>query len=147
MNEMKVARGLGWFSIGLGLTEAIAGRTLGRALGVEDKCLVLRIFGVREVATGLAILSLDQPKAGVLARVAGDVLDLTVLGMGFTADNPKKIPLAAAIGTVAGITALDCWCARRLGCGRPHGSERLHRKYEAREPADVGTSYAPSRSE
>jgi hypothetical protein len=73
MNEMKVARGLGWFSIGLGLTEVIAGRSLGRALGMENKTWLLRAFGVREIAAGVAILSLDRPKAGVWARVAGDV--------------------------------------------------------------------------
>ena len=72
MNEMKVARGLGWFSIGLGLTEVFAGRQLGRVLGMEDKNGLLRTFGVREVATGIAILATEQPRAGVWARVAGD---------------------------------------------------------------------------
>jgi hypothetical protein len=137
MNEMKVAHGLGWFSIGLGLTEVIAGRSLGRALGMEDKSWLLRAFGVREIATGVAILSLDQPKLGVWARVAGDALDLAALGSEFTEDNPKKENLAAVIVTVAGITALDYWCARRLGSGRPHGSERIHRKYVAQEPAET----------
>ena len=127
MNEMNVARGLGWFSIGLGLTEVVAGRELGRALGMEDKGWLFRIFGVREIAAGVAVLAMDQPKAGMWARVAGDALDLAALGSGFTEDNPRKGNLAAAIVTVAGITALDYWCARRLGSGRPHGSLALHR--------------------
>jgi hypothetical protein len=127
MDEMKVARGLGWFSIGLGLTEVFAGRQLGRALGMEDKCWLLRTFGVREVATGVAILAMEQPRAGMWARVAGDALDLAALGSGFSADNPRKENLTAAIATVAGITALDYWCARRLHSGRPHGSVARHR--------------------
>jgi hypothetical protein len=127
MNEMKVARGLGWFSIGLGLTEVVAGRSLGRALGMEDKTWLLRAFGVREIAAGVAILASDQPRAGMWARVAGDVLDLAALGSGFTEDNPEKGNLAAAFATVAGITALDYWCAKRLGSGRPHGSVATHR--------------------
>lgn len=127
MNEMKVARGLGWFSIGLGAAEIIAGRELGRALGMEDKCWLIRLFGVREAAAGAAILAMDNPRAGVWARVGGDALDLAALASGFTEDNPKKGNLAAAVAAVAGITYLDYWCARRLGSGRPHGSIAMHR--------------------
>jgi hypothetical protein len=134
MNEMKVARGLGWFSVGLGLTEVVAGRRLGRALGLEDRSWLLRAFGVREIAAGVAILAMESPKAGVWARVAGDALDLAVLGSGFTEDNPKKENLTLAFATVAGITALDYWCARRLGSARPHGSLATHRKYVAEGP-------------
>ena len=125
MNEMKVARGLGWFSIGLGVAEIVAGREIGRALGMEDKGWLFRAFGVREAAAGVAILAMENPRAGVWARVAGDALDLVALGSGFTEDNPKKENLAFA--TVAGITAVDYWCARRLGSGRPHGSIATHR--------------------
>ncbi len=127
MNERKVARALGWFSIGLGLTEVFAGRQVGRVLGMEDKNWPFRVFGIREVATGAAILAMPQPGAGVWARVAGDALDLTALGSGFTEDNPRRANLAAAIVAVAGVTALDYWCARRLHSGRPHGSIASHR--------------------
>ncbi len=127
MNEMKVARGLGWFSIGLGAAEIVAGREIGRALGMEDKSWLFRLFGVREAAAGVAILARENPRAGVWARVAGDALDLAALGSGFTADNPKKDNLSAAFAIVAGITALDYWCAKRLGSGRPHGSIATHR--------------------
>ena len=127
MNEMKVARGLGWFSIGLGAAEIFAGQEIGRALGMEEKTWLFRVFGVREAAAGVAILAMGNPKAGVWARVAGDVLDLAALGSGFTEDNPKKQNLAVAFATVAGITALDYWCAKRLGSARPHGSIATHR--------------------
>ena len=133
MNEMNVAKGLGWFSIGLGLAEVAAGRQLGRALGIEDRAWLLRAFGVREIAAGVAILALDNPKAGVWARVFGDTLDLAALGSAWTEDNPEKTNLAVAIGTVAGITALDSWCAKRLGSGRSHGSARLHRRHASTE--------------
>jgi hypothetical protein len=107
MNELKVAQGLGWFSIGVGLTETVAGRQLGRAVGMEDKSWLLRAFGVREIAAGVAILAMDEPRAGMFGRVAGDVLDLAALDSGFTEDNPQKQNLAAASVTVAGLTALD----------------------------------------
>ena len=114
MIERKVARGLGWFSIGLGLAEVIAGRRIGRSLGMEDKGWLLRVFGVREIAAGAMILASDRPRAGVWARVAGDALDLAALGSGFTGENPEKENLTVAFAAVAGITALDYWCARRL---------------------------------
>ena len=127
MNEMKVARGLGWFSLGLGAAEIVAGREIGRALGMEEKGWLFRLFGVREAAAGAAILAMENPRAGVWARVAGDALDLAALGSGFTEDNPRKENLAVAFAVVAGITALDYWCAKRLGSGRPHGSVAAHR--------------------
>lgn len=134
MDEMKVARGMGWFSIGLGLVEAVAGRGLGRALGMEDQALTFRAFGAREIATGVAILTMEQPRAGMWARVAGDALDLAALGSGMTADNPRKGNLAAALAVVAGVTWIDVWCARRLSSGRPHGSMSAHRRYVADGP-------------
>ena len=70
---------------------------------------------------------MENPKEAVWARVAGDVLDLAALGSGFTRDNPKKENLAFAFATVAGITALDYWCASRLGSARPHVSVATHR--------------------
>lgn len=140
MDEMKVARGMGWFSIGLGLVEAVAGRSVGRALGMEDQSLVFRAFGAREIATGVAVLTLERPNAGMWARVAGDALDLAALGSGMTPENPRKANLAAAIAVVAGITWVDYWCARRLSSARPHGSMARHRQFVAEGP----TSRLPS---
>ncbi|MFO0957401.1 MAG: hypothetical protein U0800_08025 [Isosphaeraceae bacterium] len=127
MNEMKVARGLAWFSIGLGSAEVLAGREIGRALGMRDKGWLIGLFGVREVAAGVAILARENPRAAVWARVAGDALDLAALGSALHEDNPKRENAAVAFALVAGITALDYWCARRLGSGRPHGSIATHR--------------------
>jgi hypothetical protein len=105
----------------------VAGRQFGGAMGMEDKSWLLRAFGVPGIAAGVAIRAMDQQRAGMWARVAGDVLDLAALGSGFTEDNPQKQNLAAASVTVAGIKALDYWCAKRLHSGRPHGSISAHR--------------------
>jgi hypothetical protein len=134
MNEMKVARGLGWLSVGLGLAEVAAGRALGRALGMEDRSGLLRLYGLREIASGAGILASDRPAPWVWARVAGDVLDLATLASAYTEDNPGRDNVAAAFASVAGITWLDLWCARRLHSARPHGSMRTHRRYVADGP-------------
>lgn len=131
MNEMKVARGLGWFSLGLGLAEVAAGETLGRVLGMEDKSWLIRLYGMREIATGVGIFARANPAPFLWARVAGDVMDVATLATAYTDDNPKKANVAMAIGSVLGVTMADYWCAKRLHSARPHGSVRTHQKYVA----------------
>src|SRR5919197_6351673 len=76
-----LARGLGWFSIGLGLAEMASPQSVAQLVGIEDgerTRALIRGYGAREIANGIAILS--QPDAKWLwARVAGDVIDLSSL--------------------------------------------------------------------
>jgi hypothetical protein len=115
MNAKKLARGLGWFSIGLGLTELIAPRALARFLGVkEERAGLLRAFGLREIAAGIGILMAPaRPAPWVWARVGGDVLDIVGLGRALK-DNPKKGSVGFALSNVLAATAVDALCARRL---------------------------------
>jgi hypothetical protein len=94
--RMKVARGLGWFSLGLGITEIVAGKQLGRALGMEGRAWLLRIYRLREIAAGVGIFSKKHPAPWVWARVAGDVLDIATVAAAYTKDSPKKENVAAA---------------------------------------------------
>ncbi len=48
----KVARGLGWFSIGLGLAELIAPGALNRSLGMREHNALVRGFGLRRDRRG-----------------------------------------------------------------------------------------------
>ncbi|SFM60245.1 cyclase dehydrase [Methylobacterium pseudosasicola] len=110
----ELARGLGWFSIGLGLLELTAARGLCRALGLRGRETLIQAYGVREVATGVAILMSHDPTPWILGRVGGDAIDLATLATGFEDDNPKKTNLAAATAAVAGVTVLDVICAQGL---------------------------------
>ena len=114
MNEERIAHALGWFSIGLGLTEVLSGGRLGQALGMEERTGLLRAFGLREIVTGMGILSQPRPTAWVWGRVGGDVMDLAALCAACEPENPQRANVMAAIGTVAGVTAIDLWCAWRL---------------------------------
>jgi hypothetical protein len=117
-SAQAVARGLGWFSIALGMAEVAAPRTLARALGMEGQEQLLRAYGLREIATGAAILTSQNPQPWVWGRLAGDALDLATLGAGYRDGNPKAGNLAVAMTAVAGVTAADVWCARALGNGQ-----------------------------
>jgi len=52
----RLARGLGYFSIALGVAELVAPRAICRAAGLKDLEPVIRGYGAREIATGVAIL-------------------------------------------------------------------------------------------
>ena len=117
LNEGKVATGLGWFSIGLGLAELLAPRQLASLIGIEDKGhreTILRLYGLREIAAGVGILAQSNPAPWLWARVAGDALDLTSLGFAFGAPDAKSAKLAGATAAVAGVTALDILAAQRF---------------------------------
>ena len=114
-----LARGLGWFSIALGLAEVLAAESLTAALGMEGQAGLVRGYGVREIATGVGILSQDDPTPWIWGRIVGDALDLVSLAAGLTADNPERDRVGLAIGTVAAVTALDVICATALSASRP----------------------------
>lgn len=112
----QLARGLGWFSIGLGLVELLATRRLGRLVGLRGHEPLLQACGVREIVSGLGILASQRPAtvgAWVESRVVGDVVDLAILGAAAAAPSRGGHPLAAMVA-VAGVTALDVTCARTL---------------------------------
>ena len=113
--DAKVAYGLAWFSIGLGLAEVLAPRQIGEALGLEKRTILIRFYGVREIGAGLGILTQFD---GMLApwiwgRVGGDALDIGTLALAVGKNNRKR-GADVALAIVAAIAALDVWCARSL---------------------------------
>lgn len=113
MDEREIARGLGWFSVGLGLVELAAPGGLGRALGVERGKGLTRAFGLREMAAGVGLLTQSRRAPWLWARVAGDVLDLGALVVALSATR-KRAVVGVALASVAAITALDVICAGQL---------------------------------
>lgn len=110
----KVARGLGLFSIGLGLAEVLMPRAIARGLGIPDKSSWVHAFGWREIFAGVALLALPKPRLAVYKRVGGDVVDLAVLASALGPGNPRRATAIAAFAAVAGIAAVDIACARAL---------------------------------
>ncbi|MFT6463866.1 transcriptional regulator [Halopseudomonas laoshanensis] len=108
------ARRLGWISIGLGVLELCAPVPLARALGLPaSTSVLLRLCGLRELATGTGLLLSDKPEPWVQARLAGDALDMVALGVTMhCGDRPLTAALAA--GGVAGLAVMDMTCAKGL---------------------------------
>ena len=110
-----LARALGWFGIGLGLAEVAVPRGIATLVGVRgDHSLLIRLLGMREIASGIGILTQRTPTEGVWARVGGDALDLACLGAAFLAPRARQDRVAAATAAVLGVTLLDVLCARQL---------------------------------
>lgn len=118
----RLANGLGWFSIGLGVTELLAPRFIANITGVSNRRTgLIRLYGLREIASGIAIFSQEKPAAGVWSRVAGDALDLTSLGKAAASPNSNKGRVAFATANVLAVTALDLICATQLSNGNSGG--------------------------
>ena len=132
-----LARGLGWFSIGLGVLELVAPHSLARALGMEERAELIRAYGMREVATGLGILSQADPTPWVWGRVGGDLLDLATLATGLDGANPHRDKVGLALAAVAGVTVLDVICAQSLA------SERAWARRPVRDYSDRRGMPAP----
>lgn len=103
MNEQKLAHGLGWLSIGLGVATLVAPRRLARAMGVKNEHDVLQLVGVREIITGIGILTESRPAGWLWGRVAGDAMDLALLSRAsITGDHRTRARIAmVAVGGIA----------------------------------------------
>jgi len=111
-----LAEFLGWFSIGLGTAQLSAPRLLCRIVGAGDAGLaprLMRLMGLRELTQGAGILVRPRPTAWLWSRVAGDVLDLGLLGL--VAAKNRRARTAFPIANVVAVTVADIYESRFLG--------------------------------
>jgi uncharacterized membrane protein len=104
---------LGWFSVGLGVAQLLAPRAVSRVSGLGAHPNMIRACGVRELASGIGILSGRKTSRWLWSRVAGDVVDLALLGTAARAGGVHRTRLAWIAAAVAGITALDAFASVR----------------------------------
>lgn len=137
----RVARGLGWFSIGLGLAELLTPSLVARLCGGRARHTgLIRLYGLREIASGLLIFSGGRrPVRGVWSRVAGDAMDLATLAAAAASSRTNKAGVLFATTNVLAITAVDLMCANELsreaGQMTPEGAVRVKRSITVNRPA------------
>lgn len=113
-----LATALAYFSIGLGLFEIAMPRRLANWVGLpRGYHHVLRAIGMREVASGIGMLTQPQSSTALWARVGGDAIDLAGLTAAFASPSSKRVNLAAACVAVGAVTAVDALCAQKLSPG------------------------------
>jgi hypothetical protein len=125
MSNIKLARSLGWTSLAIGAVEIAATRWLENEMGVGDHHTLIRSFGIREIAAGFTILSqpgMNQTLAnGLWARVAGDAVDLAMLGIAAPSTR-RPSGLIAIAASVLAVTGLDIFVATRIQADIHHAS-------------------------
>jgi len=110
----QLANGLGWFSIGLGLAELLAPRTMARVVGAKERHNgLMRSLGLREIGAGIMILS-GARTVGCWSRVAGDLMDLSLLAGTIAAPRTNKGRAIGSTSAVVGVTVLDALTAWQL---------------------------------
>jgi uncharacterized membrane protein len=125
----RVARGLGWLSVGLGLAQIAAPRGVARMIGVDDDEAnrnTIFTIGVRELAAGVGILTREHPVGPVWTRVGGDIMDLALLGRALRNDDARRNRLAVITAAVVGLTILDAVIGQ--GLARESGSRPVTRR-------------------
>ena len=138
----RVARNLGWFSIGLGLAEIIAPGRIAKAVGLEGKENLLRGYGAREIGAGMWALS-DTPAPAIWSRVAGDLVDLGTLAIGARGgDDEQRRNAGIAIAAVAGITLIDLLTAASLTREQSEKRGEVGRDYSDRSGFPKGIEAA-----
>lgn len=135
--HQQAATALGWLSVGLGMAELLAPRTIERWLGVRGHSATVQAFGVREIAAGVGLLSGRGTTGWLWGRVAGDALDLAALGT-LHGETRRPENLAMATLAVAGVTAVDVWCAAAHQADGRRGQESS--QIYVRKSLTVGSS-------
>ena len=134
----SMAIGLGWFSIGLGLAEVAAPGAVAQLIGVRNSNnsrRTLQSFGMREIANGLALLQSRHNATWLWTRVGGDALGAAALFRALDDPNNDRDRVLSALGAVAGVAALDAFCAAGLSqrSDQYQYSRPAHRQAQAHE--------------
>lgn len=140
----RIANGLGWFSLGLGAAEIAAPGMIANLIGVRDETknrMLLRspLYGMREVAAGVGILTQPRPAGWLWGRVAGDLLDLSSLVSALGSRENERKRLTGALVAVLGVTALDYMCARQLSQAGDDTTEAGNRRSTAKRARSAQT--------
>ena len=106
----STATKLGLFSYGLGITQLLRPGSVNRFAGVPDFGLnhtMQQIIGVREIVSGTGILFGNNTSGWMWSRVAGDLMDLTILAGTLGTPIGIKKKLVPAILAISALTILD----------------------------------------
>ena len=109
----RLAKALGWFSLALGAAELLAPDVICRASGLEDRRALIRGYGGREIATGIAILASHDATPWIWGRVLGDAVDIATAATALR-DPDRSGKAGIALATLAAVAALDVYVAAGL---------------------------------
>jgi uncharacterized membrane protein len=112
-----LANGLGLFSLALGIAELAAPSRVARLIGVRDDeahRASLRAAGLREITSGIGILTQERPVGWLWSRVGGDMMDLSLLAGALKQPGTRRDRALLATAAVLGVTLLDVLASQKL---------------------------------
>src|SRR5690606_38786331 len=92
------------------LAQLAAPTLLTRSIGAGESQrgrATMMACGLRELTSGIGILTQPRPSSMLWARVAGDLVDLALLARSYSSDDADQRRLAQASAAVLGVTLLD----------------------------------------
>jgi uncharacterized membrane protein len=114
MADDKLTRGLGWLSLGLGISPLLGPGRFGKAIGVGEgprhRATAVAVGG-QELVAAAGLLGQQNP-VWLWYRVGGDLLHLGLLGRALSNhDGRGRERTGTALAAVLGITGVDVYAA------------------------------------
>lgn len=149
------AQGLGILSLGLGSTLLLAPEAAAQRVGLmKNRSTMLRMVGLRELVSGIGLLTQPNKPGWAWSRVAGDIMDLALIAKSFRSSTSRsnRQSLKTAGMVVAGVLVADYLCARSLSeheqerqrsgafSATDRSRSRSDRKHEVRESVIINRS-------
>ncbi len=144
LTAAQLGAALGWLGVGIGIAELLAPRALAQTMGLPARPQLMRAMGIREIVTSTGILLQPHQSGWRWSRVAGDLLDLSLLAWISRGHQDRRLTTMTAL--VAGLTALDSLAAydswhqrmvRRDVRRDTPGVIRIHRSLHIQRPAEA----------
>ena len=140
MTAARLGVALGWIGVGIGVAELLMPRTVAQTAGLPARTRLIRAMGIREIITGAGILLQPHQSGWRWSRVAGDVIDLSLLGWAGRRHQDRRLQMITAL--VAGLTALEvlsAWGSRRPRAMQQEtpGVIRIHKSLHIQRPLEA----------
>jgi hypothetical protein len=115
VDEHRLARGIGWLSIGVGFLLVLAPERGTGGFGMGERKRLGLFLGAKDLVIGAGLLRSGNVRPWLLARALSDAQDAALLvgGIASGAFPRRKASLGLAVAT--GLCASSLALARRLG--------------------------------
>lgn len=114
MDEHKLARGIGWLSVVVGLQLIVAPKSGTRNFGMGERPTLGRVMGVRDLVVGAGLLRGRDTRTWLLARGINDAVDAAIILGGAASGAFPRDKALVGITIATSLSVVSLLLARRL---------------------------------